>query len=215
MSVQGENWDAIFSRKGRVFKEPHSDVMTFTEELKQAGLLRVLDLGCGSGRHVVYLKQQGFHVIGLDSAPHGLQLTQAWLEEEMLAAPLVLADAHDPLPFPDAAFDAIVCIKVIHHGLRGRVLGAVSEIRRILRPGGMLLLGVPGRKKRMVHSDEIEPHTYVSCDGWEKGIPHYIFSRSELLQEFTGYEILELKLSARQFILKSKKQDHKGTHAKG
>ncbi len=185
--------------------EPHPDVVTLTEELKKAGLQRVLDLGCGTGRHVVYLKQHGFDVIGFDNAPHGLQLTADWLADEKLTAPLVLADVHAPLPFPDGAFDAIVCIKVIHHGLRERVLGAVGEIRRILRPGGMLLLSVPGRRKRLVHSEQIEPHTYVAHEGKEKGIPHYIFTRKVLLNEFKGYEILDIKFVKRQHILIAKK----------
>jgi SAM-dependent methyltransferase len=205
MDGKTTSWDAIFAQEGRFFKEPQENVMALAEELKQAGLQKVLDLGCGSGRHVVYLKKRGFDVIGLDNAPHGLQLTAAWLMDEQLSAPLVLADAHALLPFPDACFDAIVCIKVIHHGLRERVLGAVKEIQRLLRPGGTVLLSVPGNRKRLVRSDEVEPHTYVARDGREKGIPHYIFTRKELLQEFSGYENVELKKLHRQYVLRARK----------
>jgi SAM-dependent methyltransferase len=204
MYGEATSWDAIFAQEGRFFKEPQQDVVALAEELNQAGLHRVLDLGCGSGRHVVYLRKHGFDVIGLDNAPHGLRLTAVWLADEQLAAPLVLADAHAPLPFPDACFDTIVCIKVIHHGLRQHVLGAVKEIQRMLRPGGIVLLSVPGNRKRLVRSDEVEPHTYVARDGREKGIPHYIFTRKELLQEFNGYENVELKKFHRQYMLKAR-----------
>jgi hypothetical protein len=74
-------WDTIFQQEGRFFNEPHQALPGFVEQLNQAGAQCVLDLGCGSGRHVVYLAQQGFEVYGLDNSPNGLELTQRWLSE--------------------------------------------------------------------------------------------------------------------------------------
>ena len=45
---------------------------------------RVLDLGCGSGRHVVYFARNRFSVYGLDSSPEGIKMTRAWLRKEGL-----------------------------------------------------------------------------------------------------------------------------------
>ena len=61
-------WNAVFRQNGRVFTDPHEDVPRIAHLLKERGACTVLDLGCGSGRHVVYLAQQGFavsYVLGL------------------------------------------------------------------------------------------------------------------------------------------------------
>jgi len=47
------------------------------------------------------------------------------------------------LPFPDASFDALICSSVLYHQWVGDVEGAVREMRRVLRTGGVLLINVP------------------------------------------------------------------------
>jgi SAM-dependent methyltransferase len=189
---RSRNWNKIFSNQGRVFHEPLPEVIHFAEWLKVMELYRVLDLGCGTGRHTVYMKQQGFDAWGLDNAPVGLKLTQDWLGQEELSAPLVLADVYQPFPFPDGFFDAIISTRVIHHSFHDRVLGAVGEMQRVLKKGGAVLLAVPGADKRRDKTKEVAPHTYVPVEGREKGIPHYIFSPDELKSLFANFSLCEV-----------------------
>ena len=74
-------WNQIFNKDGHVFREIHPAVPGFVKLLKESGGNRVLDLGCGSGRHVVYLAQQGIRVFGFDLAAKGLKLTKEWLNQ--------------------------------------------------------------------------------------------------------------------------------------
>ena len=96
---------------------------------------RVLDLGCGAGRHLVYLARQGFEMYGTDIDPHGLARARSWLEQEGLPAHLAVADM-EALPFPDDFFDAVVSMYVIHHNLMDGIRRTVAGVRRALRPRG-------------------------------------------------------------------------------
>jgi SAM-dependent methyltransferase len=204
-----QNWNQIFSKKGRVFDEPLDEVKRFSIGLKKSGLTQVLDLGCGSGRHTIYLKQEDLHVWGLDNAPAGLKLTQTWLQAKKLQVPLILADVHDPFPFKEGSFDGLISTRVIHHATQEKVIGAVKEIIRVVRKGGMILITVPGGSKRENYHrwfghrtliKWIEPHTYIPLRGREKGIPHYIFTQEELSTLFEGFAELHIDIDEKQLI---------------
>jgi cyclopropane fatty-acyl-phospholipid synthase-like methyltransferase len=66
--------------------------VAFAPLLKARGARRVLDLGCGAGRHLVYLAREGFEMHGMDIAENGLAHAQRWLESESLAAELIKSD---------------------------------------------------------------------------------------------------------------------------
>ena len=74
-----------------------SRVIQFAEQLIERGARSILDLGCGSGRHVVSMSKKGLLVSGLDNAPTALKLTREWLQQEQLEASLILADMRQPL----------------------------------------------------------------------------------------------------------------------
>jgi SAM-dependent methyltransferase len=187
-------WDQIFHSEGRVFLEPFPRFDELVEAFKLHNCTTILDLGCGSGRHTVQLAMHGFHVIGMDNAPAGLSLARQWLEQERQAAPLVLADMRQPLPFPDEVFDGLLSTRVIHHAQLATIIRTASEIARVLKPGGVLFVTVPVAKKSEGGSEEIEPHTYVPLAGFEKGLPHHIFSPEELRALFPQFAVLDLSV---------------------
>jgi SAM-dependent methyltransferase len=187
-------WNEIFTHDGRVFEEPHNAIPGFASRVAMNDGKRILDLGCGSGRHIVYLAQRGFEVYGLDAAPQGLALTREWLEKEGLNAELCEQSMFAPFPYPDAFFDGVFSIQVIHHGLAAQVQGAASELQRVLKPGGLLLVTVPrgqSERSRQINSVEVEPHTYVPQEGFEKGLPHHIFLPEELPGLFAACDVIE------------------------
>lgn len=53
-------WNKIFKDEGRVFHDPHEFMPKIVREFKKAKVKRILDLGCGTGRHLVYLAKKGF-----------------------------------------------------------------------------------------------------------------------------------------------------------
>ena len=95
---------------------------------------RVLDLGCRSGALTSHFLD-GNSVVGLDVDASALEKAAA------LGIEPVQADVEEPLPFEDASFDAVVAGELFEHLQFPDAL--VSEIRRVLRPGGTLVGSVP------------------------------------------------------------------------
>ncbi|NRB38998.1 MAG: methyltransferase domain-containing protein [Pseudomonadales bacterium] len=108
---------------------------------------RVLDLGCGEGRHVIsaYLEED-IEAIGVDLCVDDLLITQE------KAKPFIDKDNKDKyfalactnalaLPFADNSFDKVVCSEVLEH--IPDYEGALKEIERILKPGGIFCASVP------------------------------------------------------------------------
>jgi SAM-dependent methyltransferase len=161
----------------------------------------ILDLGCGSGRHVVHLAQQGFWTLGADLSPTALCLTQSWMHEEGHEANLALADTRHPLPFRDDSFHAVLSTQVIHHARLAAVRVAIGEILRVLVRGGLAFVTVSGRKDAGVEFDLVEPGTFVPRSGPEAGLPHHIFSVGDLQSEFRDYELLDVSVRAEGAVL--------------
>jgi SAM-dependent methyltransferase len=95
---------------------------------------RVLDLGCRSGAFTLHFLE-GNEVVGLD-------VDQAALAKAAeLGIETVVGDVEEPLPFPDASFDAVVVGELLEHLQFPDAL--VAEARRVLRPRGVLVGSVP------------------------------------------------------------------------
>lgn len=188
------SWNTIFKQHGKVFAEPHQKMGTILGLLKKQPASRILDLGCGSGRHVVFFAENGMNVTGTDSSAEGLRMTGASLKEADLDAELLLHNFIDRFPFDDNVFDAVVSVQVIHHATSNEIAATVSEIARVLKPGGILFITVPARQNQGTRFREIEPKTRVPLDGIEKGIPHHYFDQEELTKTFGMFEIREITM---------------------
>jgi len=189
-------WEAIFKHKGKVFTEPHEDMPQIVNLLKAQAAQTILDLGCGSGRHVVYFAKYGFSVFGLDHSPSGIELTQQWLAEEGVSATLHAHDIIDPLPFEAACFDAVISTQVIHHATLAAIKGIVQEIERVLKDRGLVFITVPKLRNQGTQFEQIEPNTFVPKDGAERGLPHHYFTPEELREVFGKFTITDIHLDA-------------------
>jgi SAM-dependent methyltransferase len=109
---------------------------------------RVLDMGCGAGRHAFALYRRGAHVTALDMDPAELKDVAgmfAGMREEGEApdgatAAAVRGTAYG-LPFADDTFDYVVCAEVLEHLPQDGL--AMAELTRVLKPGGMIAVTVP------------------------------------------------------------------------
>lgn len=204
MDTEPTQWEKIFQRDGHVFPEPRPRVMRFADILLERGLTSVLDLGCGTGRHVIHMAQKGLQVSGLDNAPTALKLAKEWLDKERITASLVLSDMRHPLPFETDSFDAALSTQVIHHARLETVLGTAKEIERIVRRNGLILISVPTRQaiaEDAPEHDEIEANTFVPTSGTEKGLPHHLFTPDELRDIFPHFQGMDLQVYDNKVIV--------------
>jgi 2-polyprenyl-3-methyl-5-hydroxy-6-metoxy-1,4-benzoquinol methylase len=105
---------------------------------------RLLDVACGSGGPALRIATKtGCSVVGIDTHEDAVSTANSLAAHDGLSdrAEFRVANAAEPLPFPDAFFDAITCIDAINHlPDRPRVL---SDWARLLKPGGRLLFTDP------------------------------------------------------------------------
>jgi SAM-dependent methyltransferase len=101
---------------------------------------RLLDIGAGFGRTFLYLDAAGiadrFELLGLDIDPdrkRDVYTNNGWN--------IVQGDAERPLAFADQSFDVVVCEQLLEH--LNRPAATLREIRRILKPDGLFVVGVP------------------------------------------------------------------------
>ena len=146
---------------------------------------RVLDLGCGAGRHAFEAYRRGAHVVAADLDSSELTPVRgmfAAMRDEGEAAPLaaaapVTADA-TRLPFPDDSFDRVIAAEILEHVPRDRLV--MAEITRVLRPGGLAAVTVPAwLPERVCWALSREYHEVP-------GGHVRIFTRAELTAKLTG-----------------------------
>lgn len=111
----------------------------------------ILDVGCGTGTHAVLLAQraEGARVIGLDG-DRDILLRAAAKAHAAAATVELLRGLADAIPLEDASVDCAVSTLVFHHLALDTKVRALAEIRRILRPGGRLIIADYGRPKDLV-----------------------------------------------------------------
>jgi len=193
----GKQWDKIFKQRGKYFTKPQKDIRRIVKLFKKNGVKRVLDLGCGSGRHIIFLTKQGFNVYGFDISKHGIKIARDWLKKEKLKANLKIGSIYNKLPYQDDFFDAIVSIRVIHHAKIKSVRKLIKEIERILKPAGLIFITVAKLypqelKLPMVKSKMIAPRTYISLEGKEKGAIHYLYNKKLLRKDLRNFKIYNI-----------------------
>jgi len=98
---------------------------------------RVLDVGCGEGQLTAALADAGFETIGADVAEEPLSRAR----EQHPRLELRLLPLEGEWPLPDASFDAVWAGETIEHV--ADTAGWLSQVRRVLRSGGLLLLSTP------------------------------------------------------------------------
>ena len=109
---------------------------------------RVLDMGCGAGRHAFALYRRGANVVALDMDADELRDVAAMFEAmadegeapQGATATAVRGNAYS-LPFEDESFDRIIAAEVMEHLPDDTV--AMAELTRVLKPGGIIAVSVP------------------------------------------------------------------------
>jgi tellurite methyltransferase len=171
----------------------------------------VLDLGCGIGRHTIGAARLGLTITGTDFSPSGLETCAAWLVREGLGATLACHEI-GRLPFPASAFDGLIAYSVIYHATPAGMRRTLSEIGRVLCPGGWLYVTIITREDSKVATcqadvragkcHEIEPFTFVYPrlgDAPDKFLPHHYCDEAQLRDLLTDFDIEELRLDRREY----------------
>ena len=110
---------------------------------------RILDLGCGFGRHAYEAARRGAHVVALDAGRDEVEGVLGTFAAMVDAGELTAETSHVGvvqgdalhLPFPDGTFDRVICSEVLEHIPDD--VGAMRELARVLKSGGTMAITVP------------------------------------------------------------------------
>jgi SAM-dependent methyltransferase len=146
------------------------DIYVFDQILRGniAPGMRVLDAGCGYGRNLVYLLRAGCEVFAVDRSADGVEHVRrlaAMLAPGLPAANFEVAEL-DRMPWPDGFADVVICNSVLHFARSDdHFLAMVTELWRVLRPGGMLFCRLGSRIG--MEFEQVRGNIYRIGDGAE------------------------------------------------
>lgn len=171
-------------------REPDQAVRKWGDSLVRAGRKRVLDVGCGGGRHAVYLARLGMSVTAGDQSVPALSDAGRWLARERLHATLVQLEM-TALPFPSETFDAVLSVNVLQHAQPAEARAAVREVCRVLRPGGLFLavLAGPGNCQCLLERPASQPRGVWECTP-ELHSESAVCDEHDLRDLFAGFRVL-------------------------
>lgn len=146
----------------------------------------VLDVGTGAGGHIGrFLADRGLVVTGIDVSPGAIDVARR-LNPTMR---FVVADFRS-LPIPDASVDAAVGFYCYIYGTDDDIVQALGEVRRVLRPGGRLLVAVHGA---LDDRPRIEAFTDFNGIPVDIAMRYTTPARFAMLVERVGLRVVELR----------------------
>jgi SAM-dependent methyltransferase len=188
----GWKWDKVNTPFWIV---PSEDVYYFIHRWKERNLTRLLDLGCGLGRHALLFAEHGFQVTGYDLSNEGLAQLKKTAEERKLSLSVMAGDVAS-LPFADGAFDAVLAYHSIYHVDTAGMKKAISELRRVLKPGGEAYLTLLSKNASSYTADEcpmVDENVRLKEEEEGSVLPHYFVNHQDIPALFNGFEILKVR----------------------
>jgi ubiquinone/menaquinone biosynthesis C-methylase UbiE len=194
MNIKWEReWDNIYKEQGEVQSEILPTAKIAADIFKRSDCKRIMDLGCGTGRHTIYLEEQGFYVYATDISETGLEYTKS--KATKLNLNNIEFKQHDmrEIPYDDNSFDGILCVWTTGHGTLEYCGKNVSEIYRVLKPNGIVVVDyVSTADENYGKGEEIEKNTFINNVEGEENIPHHYSTIQELRELYRNFSNLEI-----------------------
>lgn len=174
-------WDTIYINSGEVQSSCLDKVRNIIPFLKEMNCERILDLGCGTGRHSILLAKNGFRTYSTDISLSGLSILIDKIQCEKYKNIYVASCDMKDLVYKDNYFDAVICVLTLDHGIREEVKKTINEIYRVLSPGGIVLFdSMSDGDESFGKGIKIEDHSYMSSLEGEDNVTHHYTNETEM-----------------------------------
>ena len=143
---------------------PYQRLLRRAIDCVPVGAGTLLDAGCGTGNLLASVRRRR-----RDIDLHGIDFSEAMLRRaraKLSEAQFLPGDLNAALPYPDGSFDVVTCINVLYAVARPE--RTLAELRRVLKPGGTLILSSPSARPRM--GAFIREHA-AAVVGWVRTLP--------------------------------------------
>lgn len=210
-------WDRSYENQDNFVFYPHEEVIRFVskfickriglEEFRETGpgsvQGRVLDLGCGIGRHVIYCHEMGLDAYGVDLSDAAIKVAGKWAEQKKLPEPEERIRQGDVryLPWKDGYFRYAISHGVLDSMPFEIARAACIELARVMEVGGLfycdLISGDDSRHAREFSGEEVVKTSH------EQGTIQLYFNLSKTQSLLEGvFEIEECNLIRRENVLR-------------
>ena len=196
MKSQKEVWNSIAPEWNRFRNKPMLEVENFLKDKKG----KVLDLGCGSGRHLVKSKRLEFYEV--DFSDEMINFAKMNAERKDINAKFFVSDSHE-IPFKDNFFDSAIYIAALHCIESGKLRReSIKELFRAMKKDSKALITVWSKN----HVKLVE-HPKESTVSWKKNSEnlqryYYLYDKQELkeLLEEIGFMVKSIMEDNRNII---------------
>ena len=189
-------WEMV-DKDDSYWNSPTPEVYFLCENWKNKNFKDILDVGCGFGRNCIYLAKHGFNLSGFDLSEYSVaQTLEKAKAQNVTLGKFVVADMLS-FPFGDNSFDALLAMNVISHTDLQGFKQVLSEIKRVLKPGGEAYFTL-GSKKAFWFNNPVckyvDDYTRIRVeDGPENGIPHFYIDDDDCKVLFNDFKIIGVK----------------------
>ena len=189
------NWD-IVDKNDVYWNSPAPEVYHLAENWKQKKFKKILDAGCGWGRNSIFLAKHGFQLEGFDLSETSVKTTIEKAKEQGFDfSNFVIADMLK-LPYEDNSIDAFLAINVISHTDKEGFNKILSEIKRVLNPGGEAYFTLGSKGSYWFNNPVctyVDENTRIRVeDGPENGIPHFYIDDDDCFNLFNDFKIIKI-----------------------
>jgi len=188
-------WDDRYAREhiaGRDLEEYRAQGFwpVLKEQLKKDG--KYLDAGCAVGGWVIFLKEEGYDVTGVDIAARALRAMTEYDPDLQVKAGSLTA-----LPLAKESFEGVLSIGSLEY-VENKVPEALKEMRRVLKPGGLLFMEVPlaNAIRRFIYLPlkKVEK-SFKQAQGKQASFSNYLFTRASIKEQLeqAGFAVIEMR----------------------
>lgn len=164
---------------------------------KNLGKRTVLDIGCGRGRHSLFLAELGFDVTATDISPEGIEQLRREAKKRKLESRIkTVVCGMLELPFADNSFDGVLGFHSIFHTDYAGLKTVIAKITDILKKSGQLYITFNSKSNPSFHASDntvIDEYTVIRHFGLEEGIPHTFLEYDDIIRLLANYKILKVQ----------------------
>jgi ubiquinone/menaquinone biosynthesis C-methylase UbiE len=188
------DWENIYKDLGDLGYKILPRIKRAAGLFRVKGVRNILDMGCGTGRHSLYLAGRGFRVYASDMSQTAVKIAAEKAAKLGLDIQFLQHDMRD-IPFGGSFFDAVICTWTLHHGTLAQIQKTVDEVHRVLVKSGIFLTDIPSvTTAGAKNGREIEKNTVIGKGGGEEDVPHHYTNREEIIKIFSRFRELKVRL---------------------
>lgn len=186
------DWDRVSDVS---WSDPSEDVYYLLHRWTGQTRKRILDLGCGLGRHSLLFAVHGFDVTALDTSENGLHKLAAAAVKRGLSVHTVQADLIK-LPFDADSFDLVLAYHSIYHVDSEGMAAAMDELHRILKPASEVYLTLNSKTNptyEVSGNRVVDDHVRLKSEEDGGILPHYYCDLGDVHKLLSKFTIIKLR----------------------